>query len=162
MKSPLLTALLLAAGAAFIGACGENSSEPVEAQAPEGAPGLTAENARMILPAVAGNPGVVYFDLANSSDRNYAVRRADIEGAGRTEMHGTMEMAGGEMAMSETGQQTVMAGETFAFEPGGYHLMAFDISPELSAGGTTEVTLTVAGGDKFSFEVPIQNAGDER
>ena len=162
MKSPLFTALMLVAGTAFIGACGGNSSQPAEGQAPEGAPGLTVQNARMIMPAVGGNPGVVYFDLANSSDRNYALRRADIEGAGRTEMHGTMEMSGGEMAMSETGQQTVMAGETFAFEPGGYHLMAFDLSPELSAGGTTEVTLTVAGGDKFSFEVPIQNAGDDR
>ena len=157
MKSPLFACLVLAAGAAALSACGDNSQAPAEQQAPEGVPGLAVENARMILPA-----GVVYFDLVNNSARNVAVRRADVEGADRAEIHGTMEMAGGEMAMSETGQQTVMAGDTFTFEPGGYHVMVFDVSPELQAGGETEVTLTVAGGDKFSFAVPIRSPGDDR
>ena len=159
-KQYFAVATMLAIGLGLT-ACGGTSQEPTEQQAPEGVPGLTAENARLILPAVAGNPGVVYFDLKNSGKKNYAVRRADVEGAARTEMHGTMEMASG-MEMSEVGPQTVMAGDTMKFEPGGYHLMVFDLAPELQAGGTTEVTLTVAGGDKTSFQVPIRGPGDDR
>lgn len=162
MKTPLFAAALLAGCAGMLGACGSDPQEAAEQQAPDNALGLSVGNARMILPAVSGNPGVVYFDIANNSETNYAIRRADIAGSGRTEMHGSMEMAGGQMAMSETGQQTVMAGNSFTFEPGGYHLMAFDLSPELQAGGETEVTLTVNGGDKFSFDVPIRSAGDDR
>lgn len=162
MKIRPFAAALVVGCVGVLGACGSDTQEAPEQQAPDAAPGLTVENARMILPAVAGNPGVVYLDIANNSDTNYALRRADVEGAGRTEIHGSMAMANGRMEMSETGQQTVMAGDTFTFEPGGYHLMAFDLSPELEAGGQTEVTLTVNGGDKFSFEVPIRSAGDDR
>ncbi len=162
MKTRPFAAALLVGCAAILGSCGSNPQEPVEQQPPDATLGLSVENARLILPAVAGNPGVVYLDIVNNSETNYAMRRADIEGAGRTEIHGSMAMAGGAMAMSETGQPTVMAGDTFTFEPGGYHLMAFDLSPELQAGGETEVTLTVNGGDKFSFPVPIRSAGDDR
>ena len=73
-----------------------------------------------------------------------------------------MTTANGEMSMAPAGPQTVAAGQTFAFAPGGYHVMVFDLAPELAAGGQTEVTLTVEGGDKTSFMVPIRSAGDER
>ena len=53
-------------------------------------------------------------------------------------------------------------GDEVSFEPGGKHVMAFEVSPELQPGGTTEVTLTIAGGDKHSFEVPVMAAGEER
>ncbi|MDG6078141.1 copper chaperone PCu(A)C [Erythrobacter litoralis] len=162
MNSRLFAAAFLLGSGTVLASCGGNSEEPVEQQAPEGVEGLSIENPRLILPAVAGNPGVVYFDLVNDSDRNYAVRRADVEGAGRTEMHGSMEMYDGEIAMSPVGPQTVMANDTFTFEPGGFHVMVFDLSPELQAGGETEMTLTVAGGDKASFAVPIQSPGDAR
>ena len=53
-------------------------------------------------------------------------------------------------------------GTKIAFEPGGYHVMAFELAPEVRPGSKVEVTLTVSGGDKYSFEAEVRAAGDER
>lgn len=123
--------------------------------------GLVVTNARLLLPPVAGNPAAVYFDLKNDGNRAIAVRRADIADAKTTSMHDMMEY-NREMTMADMGPLTVPQGQTIKFEPGGKHVMAFDLSPELKAGGKTEMTLTIAGGDKVSVEVPVQAAGAER
>lgn len=123
--------------------------------------GLVVSNARLLLSPVAGNPAAVYFDLKNDGARAVAVRRADVEGAKSTSMHDMMEY-NREMTMADMGPLTVKQGETIKFEPGGKHVMAFDLSPELKAGGSTELTLTIAGGDKVSAPVSIDAAGAER
>lgn len=131
------------------------------APAAEDPTGLVVSNARMMLPPVAGNPAAVYFDLKNEGTRAVAVRRADVEGAKSAAMHDMMEYDR-EMTMADMGPLSVRQGETVRFEPGGKHVMAFELSPEIRAGAKTEVTLTIAGGDKMSFEVPVQAAGTER
>ena len=40
--------------------------------------------------------------------------------------------------------------------------LLFELSPELAAGAKTELTLTIAGGDKVSAEVPVMAAGSDR
>ena len=40
--------------------------------------------------------------------------------------------------------------------------MAMNVSPDLEPGDTTEVTLTVSGGDKFSFPAEVRAAGEDR
>lgn len=123
--------------------------------------GLTVSNARLLLPPVAGNPAAVYFELKNEGERAVAVRRADIADAKSASMHDMMEY-NREMTMADMGPMTIKQGETIKFEPGGKHVMVFGLSPELKAGGRTEMTLTIAGGDKVSVEVPVQPAGAER
>ena len=123
--------------------------------------GLAVTDARLVLPAVSGNPGAVYFNLANEGERNVAVRSASVEGASNAQMHDTMEWSG-EMTMGEMGPMTVEAGDTVAFEPGGMHVMAFDLDPSLEPGGTTAMTLTVAGGKTVTADVQIVAAGDDR
>lgn len=122
---------------------------------------LEITNARLMLPAVAGRPGAIYFDVENTGEKNYAIRRADVEGASSAELHGSMEM-GGQMTMDSVGQVLVNAGESESLEPGGFHVMVFDLDPSLEAGGTTQMTLTVVGGKQKSFPVEIRAAGDER
>ena len=73
-----------------------------------------------------------------------------------------MSESGGSMTMGEMAPLALQPGESARFEPGGKHVMAFDLSPELVAGGITEVTLTLASGDKHSFEAEIRSAGDAR
>lgn len=143
-----------------LGAC-SGAQEDGPAATDENPTGLEVSNARLILPAVAGNPAAVYFDLKNGGTRAVAVRRADIADAGKTEMHDVMEFDG-KMTMNEMGPTTVPQGETVKFEPGAKHVMAFDLSPELKPGSKTELTLTIAGGDKASFEVPVEAADAER
>lgn len=122
---------------------------------------LEVSNARLMLPAVSGNPGAIYFDVKNTGEKNYAIRRADVEGAGSAALHGSMEMDG-QMTMDSVGQVLVNAGESESLEPGGFHIMVFDLDPALTAGTTTDMTLTVVGGKTKTFPVEIRAAGDER
>lgn len=154
-----MKAIFAAAAAALaLSACSSQEAAPATEDNPSG---LVVSNAKLILPAVAGNPAAVYFDLKNEGKRSVAVRRADVADAKSASLHDMMEF-NREMTMAEMGPLTVPAGQTVKFEPGGKHVMAFELSPELKAGGKTELTLTIAGGDKASFEVPVVAADAER
>lgn len=155
MKRSVWSALALGIAAAGPTACGE---APEEAAASPAAPdGITVSDARLMLPAVAGNPGAVYFDLANSSSSGHMIRAASVTGAGSAMMHTTTEDG-----MQETLQVMVPAGGEVKFEPGGAHIMAMNLSDTVTPGSKAEVTLTFVGGDKISFPAEVRAAGDER
>ena len=159
MKTNILAPMALVLGTLGLSACGDEA-EQVE-QAPEGIAGLGIEDPRLVLNAVSGNPAALYMDISYNGDRSIMVRRFDMLDAGRTELHGYLEMVTG-TEMVETSPFTVGDGETVSLEPGAMHVMAFDVSPDLKAGDMTEVTLTIAGGDKHSFPVEVRAAGEER
>jgi hypothetical protein len=66
------------------------------------------------------------------------------------------------MEMMEMLPIIMKKGDTVKFEPGAKHIMVMGVSPELQAGGMTEATFVIAGGDKLSFPVKIQAAGEDR
>ena len=74
MRKSVFAAAALVLGTYGLAACGETAEQPA-AEAPEGIAGMTVTNARLVLPAVAGNPAAVYFDLAYDGDRSFAGRR---------------------------------------------------------------------------------------
>jgi copper(I)-binding protein len=154
MKRSVWSAIAVGIVALGPTACGE---APEQADAGPAAPeGISVTNARLMLPAVAGNPGAVYFDVANSGTGGRMIRAATVVGAG-TMMHTTTDAG-----MQETLQVLVPPGETVKFEPGGNHIMAMNLADTIKAGGTAEVTLTFVGGDKVSFPAEVRAAGDER
>lgn len=158
MRQGLLAAAALGISALGLAACGgEAPTEQVAEEA--GIPGLSVTDGRMVLNAVKGNPAAVYFNLEYDSDHNVAIRRADVKGAGSALLHVYADNYG-TVEMMESLPITLSKGTKIAFEPGGNHVMAFDLSPELQPGSTTEVTLTVSGGDTFTFPVEIIAAGD--
>ena len=152
-----LAAVSLALGTA---ACGGGTEEPAAEAAPEGPAGVSVADGRLNLPAVEGNPGAVYFTITNASEEQATIRAADMIGAESGLLHETAEWSG-EVDMQELFTVPVMPGETLAFEPGGKHVMVYNLDPSLAVGGETEVTLTFAGGDKISFPVKILAAGDD-
>jgi len=154
MKS-IYAAVALGLGTVVLGGCSEEPAETKEAASP-----LSATDGKLFLPAVEGNPAAVYFNLKNDSDRAIAVRRADVDGAARAELHDYMEYDDTEMG--SIGMVTIEPGDTVAFEPGKKHVMAFDVSPDLKPESVTSVTLTMAGGDTMSFDVDVLPADAER
>ena len=139
--------------------CGQSEQEdPAD---PEGVAGLSIENARMILPAVSGNPAAVYFDLSYEGDGNPTLAAVAVEGAGMTMMHEYGEKDF-KVQMIEMEPLEMTKGISVAFEPGGRHVMAMDVSSQLSAGGKTEVTFIMASGDKTTVVADIVGAGEER
>ena len=143
-----------------LAACSEEAT-PVEAAPENTIEGLTIENARVVLPPVAGNPAAVYFDFAYDGDRSFSLDRFSIEGADSAVMHQFGEYDF-EVQMMEALPVPVTKGTTVEFKPGDLHVMAMGVSPDLEPGDTTEVTMTVSGGRKHTFEAEVRAAGEER
>jgi copper(I)-binding protein len=110
---------------------------------------------------VSGNPAAVYFDLTYEGERAISLYDADVSGAGDTTIHQFGEYDF-KVQMMEALPIALTKGTKVKFKPGDYHLMAMEVSPDLEAGGTTEVTLKVSGGGTHKFEAEIRAAGDER
>lgn len=161
MNRTIWPAAMLALAAFGPAACSGGEQEAAAPADPDAPAGISVTDGRMLLPPVSGNPAAVYFDIANTGDKDMMIRAADVQGAGMAMLHETSTW-NNQTDMQEVFQQPVPAGETVKFEPGGLHVMASDLDPSLVAGGTTEVTLTFVGGDKVSFPVEIHAAGDER
>ena len=107
-----------------------------------------------MLPAVAGNPGAAYFQINNSAGASTVLGAISINGAGKTEVHQTVGDA-----MNKVDQVEIAPSTSITFEPGKLHVMVFDIGSTLKAGGTTEMTVTFADGDKVSAPLKIEAAG---
>jgi copper(I)-binding protein len=140
-----------------LGACQQAASpeKDTTAKAPDAKPGTAISEGRLVLPAVKGNPGAAYFTLENSGSGSIGIAAVAIEGAGKTEIHQTI---GG--AMSSVDQLLIDPGTKLSFRPGELHVMVFDLDPKLAAGGTSEMTVTFADGDKTSARLTIQSAGE--
>jgi periplasmic copper chaperone A len=149
---------------AILAACSPEASAPAgdtaTAAATAGA-GLTVSNARLILPPVAGNPAVVYFDLSYSGAASVSLTNVAVEGAGMTMIHNTTEQDG-TMQMVMADAVPLTEGTPVSFAPGGLHVMAMEPSGALRAGGTAKVTLTLSDGTTTTVDAPVRAAGDER
>lgn len=159
MKISVLPAVALAIGSVMTTACGQE--EPTVQEGPQAPAGIEAGNARLMLAAVKGNPAVVYFDVANNSERTTVIRAVSVLGSGDAMLHQTTEI-NGQSVMGEIIQVNLQAGESVSFEPGGLHVMLMEPAETLVAGGEAELTVTFVGGDKVSIPAEIREAGDER
>lgn len=155
MKRSVWSAIALSIVALGPTACGE---APEAAEAGPTAPeGIAVTNARLMLPAVKGNPGAVYFDVANTGTEGRVIRAVSVAGAGSTMLHATVDGA-----MQEATQVLVSPGETVKLEPGGKHAMAMDLADTVTAGSKADVTVTFVGGAKLTVPAEVHAAGDDR
>ena len=160
MKSTILAGALLAIAGIGLAGCGGGASDQVAA--PEGFPGIKVSDGRLVLPAVKGNPGAVYFTVDYSGDDIAVIRAVDVAGAKGAVLHNTGKGPNGEMQMAELLNEKVENGKTLKFESGGNHVMAMGLSDTLKPGDTTEVTLTFLGGTMTSFPAKVEAAGSKR
>ena len=165
LKTPRSLGLAtMLAGAAALAGCQQSAAPDAQDSAaatdtaavagPDAKPGITASEARLVLPVVPGRPGVAYFKVRNGNAAAVTLAGVHLEGVGKAEMHRT---EGGKMTPVAT--LPIAAGETATFAPGGLHVMVFDVAKTLEAGGETELTLTFADGDKISLPVTIEAMG---
>jgi copper(I)-binding protein len=117
----------------------------------------TIENAYVRLPAVPGRPGAGYFRLEATEDLG-ALTGVTSPRAGRIEMHETMT-SGGMASMRPI--ERVAAGEEIRFEPGGRHLMLFEIDPKVQAGGKIQLSFQFEHGKPVPVEAEVRAAGDD-
>ena len=158
MKRFVLTSVALGFAALSLSACGKKAPDQATAS-PDSLPGISVTDGRLVLPAVKGNPGAVYFNITYNGDDVAMLRAADVKGAKSAMLHDTVK-SGDMMSMSDLPPVKLDKGVTVKFEPGGKHVMAMNLDDSLKPGGTTDVTLTFTGGDKTTFPVKIFAAGD--
>lgn len=156
MKKMIVASAMLALSSLALVSCGESAAPP--AGEVSGKPGVSVTNGRLVLPAVAGNPAALYFDIVNNSDGYAVVRAADVPGAKETMMHETLT-ANGTAQMANLAPVNLLKGKPVKFEPGGKHIMVMGLNPVPKVGDSTEVTLTFAGGDKTSFTAKVEGPG---
>ena len=83
MKSTVLASLALVLAGTGLAACGEQQAPPAEKT--DSKPGVAVTNGRLVLPAVAGNPAALYFDIVNSGDDYAVLRKAEVPNAKETQ-----------------------------------------------------------------------------
>ena len=146
--------------AGALAACGQAEQQTEQAEqaaspaSPDAKPGLLLTFAKIVLPAVPGNPAAAYFTLTNGGNEPVGVAGVHIEGAESTEMHQT-----GEDGMMTLEDPVVPAKGSLKFEPGGSHVMVFGLDDTLVAAKTSEVTVTFRDGDKISAPIRVEGPG---
>jgi copper(I)-binding protein len=162
VKSAVLTGIAILLAGAGVAGCQQRAEQPApeaSESAPEAPAGIAVSNGRLVLPAVKGNPGAVYFDVVNNGNADSAIAGVSVEGAQSAMLH-TTTVSGSMASMEHMDSVPLAKGATISFAPGGNHVMAMDLSDTLMAGTSTEVTLTFANGDKASFPAQVRAPGD--
>lgn len=95
-----------------------------------------------------------YVQIRNNGERARALLTAKSPEASRVELH-TMEHEEGMMRMRQIDRLDVPAGTTVALEPGGLHLMLFDIETA-QVGNHIPVTLTFDDGWEIEARFPVR------
>jgi len=160
VKSVTIAPFALALATLYLSACGDRT-QPAPAPSPSAAATLSVSDGRLVLPAVKGNPGAVYFTVHNGTGKEDTLKGAEVEGAKMAMLHQT-SMVSGHTSMQQVEQMSVPAGGQLVFAPGGRHVMAMDLDDSLKPGGTTNVTLAFASGAKATFPAEILAAGNAR
>ncbi|MEP1421478.1 MAG: copper chaperone PCu(A)C [Erythrobacter sp.] len=164
MKSAAVTPFTAFALVLTLTSCGQNQADAdqqSEAAASQLVEGITIANQRMMLAPVSGNPAAVYFELTYVGDAPVTLDGVSVDGAQSAAIHQMGEDGNGGM-MTASGPLTLKSGETLELKPGGFHVMAMQVSPKLQAGQSTNVTITLSDGSAHSFETDVKSAGDER
>jgi len=115
---------------------------------------LGVDDAWVRLPAVSSRPGAAYFTIKGGADAT-SLLGVSSPAAVRTELHEMKTMA----LLKDV---AIPAGSTVKFEPGGKHVMLYDISPEVRAGGKIPLRLAFANGKTIEVEAELRAPGQEK
>jgi periplasmic copper chaperone A len=88
----------------------------------------------------AGHNSAAYLQITNNTDQDDRLLGAESTIAGSTEIHAVVSHDN-VMKMEEVDEITIPAGETISLEPGGYHVMFFDLRQDLEVAEEIEFTL---------------------
>ncbi len=125
---------------------------------PDNAPHVSVVEPVIKLPAAPGSPGVLYFTIQQDAGKPNTLAAVHVDGVGRAEMHES-KTENGVTSMDSVSSVEFSQDKPAEFKPGGYHVMLFDVEKSLKPGTQTEVTFTLANGDKVSTFAQIEDAG---
>lgn len=160
-------AVTAAASLLALAACGGKAPDPAasasaasapDIAAPDNAPNVSVIEPVIKLPAVPGNPGVLYFTIQQSAGQANTLVAVHVDGAERAEMHET-KTVNGVSSMEPVSAVTFSENQPAEFKPGSYHVMLFKLADTVKPGKDVEVTFTLANGDKVSTFAKVEEVG---
>lgn len=99
-------------------------------------------------PAAGSTVAAVYATVTNAGESDITITGASVEVTNRVELHNTSMDDDGLMTMAEEPEGFVVpAGGSFTFEPGGPHVMLFDIDPAAYPSDALDVTFSFDNGE---------------
>lgn len=119
---------------------------------------LGADDAWVRLPAVSGRPGAAYFTVQGGAQATSLVA-VSSPAAIRAEIH-EMKQEDSMMTMAPVKDVAIPAGAKVEFKSGGKHVMLYDLSPSVRAGGTIPLRLSFADGKTIEVNAAVRAAGD--
>ncbi|MFM2077069.1 MAG: hypothetical protein RJA49_959 [Actinomycetota bacterium] len=154
----------LAIGVTACGSDGVDQGTKTSSGGTSGELGVTGQWARATIATTTNT--AVYFTVVSAADDRLTGVAVDASVAARAEMHQTMTMptgtadasgntTAGEMQMGPVAGIDVKAGTPLVLEPGGYHVMLFDLAKPLAEGDTISVTLTFQTHGAVTIDVPV-------
>jgi copper(I)-binding protein len=121
---------------------------------------LSADQAWVRLPAVAGNPGAGYLTI-HGGPQPERLLAVESPAAGSTELHESMKMGpDGMTGMQRLDGLDVPANGEIRFAPGGNHVMMFGLGATLKAGDTIPLSVRFEKGLPLTVEAKVVGAGD--
>lgn len=108
----------------------------------------------------AGFNGAVYLELDNRGAEPVRIGVADSEVAKRVEMHETVRDGDMLRMLHQPEGIELAAGTLQRFEPGGYHIMLFDLGEALEAGQRFGLDLVAEPGGPVRVEVLVRSADE--
>ena len=126
--------------------------------APDNAPNVSVIEPVIKLPAVPGNPGVLYFTIQQTAGKANTLVAVHVDGAERAEMHET-KTVNGVSSMEPVTSVPFSQNQPAEFKPGGNHVMLFKLADTVKPGKDVEVTFTLANGDKVSTFAKVEEVG---
>ena len=126
--------------------------------------GITVHNAWM-RPTAQGENGAVYFVLHNYSSEADELVGASSNVSESVEIHESSMAEGTDvMQMNQVTSVPLERGAEVTFEPGGLHIMLFNLNQELTVGENVEVSLHFKGHEDVPVSVSVAEfapTGDE-
>ena len=119
---------------------------------------LFTDHAWVRLGAVPGRPAAAYVNV-HGGPKPATLIAVTTDVAIKAEMHETMQR--GTMAtMTPLARVPIPANGVVKFEPGGRHVMLFDMNPGIKPGATITLTLSFADGTRILQDAGVIAAGD--
>lgn len=147
VATTLVLAVILGLG---VVACTSSSGSP----SPSGTITVTDAWAR---PAMSmSGAGAAYLTITNGTAQDDALIAVKTSAASNPELHETTAMGSGMTGMQPVGKVPVPAGQTVKLEPGGYHIMLINLTSELKAGATIQLTLTFEKAGDISVTAEVR------
>ena len=121
-------------------------------------PQLNVTDAYIRFSPVPDNPSAAYFTV-HGGDQDVSLIDVSTEVAIRTEMHESMK-AGDMASMKRLTSVSIPARSIVKFEPGGLHVMLWNINPGLKPPKTVALTFAFSNGERIEADAPLIAMGD--